>query len=64
MKFVLHSRDKINWLSLRRSGSRVFVVVVVVGFFFCARSNKHASLTPKLHDLPFSIREEVRFPFR
>ena len=49
MKFVLHSYDKLDWRSRSRG--------------FRARSVTHAQLAPRLHDLRFSIRNEVRFQF-
>ena len=56
VKFVLHSHDKIERLSLRRSRSRGFR----------ARLDTHVPL-PKTtrikHDLRFSIQNEVRFQF-
>ena len=47
---------------IKSTGSALGVLVCVF-FFFFARSDKHAPLTSKLHDLPFSIRDEIRFQF-
>ena len=49
MKFALHSYDKLHWRSRSRG--------------FRARSVTRAQLAPRLHDLRFSIRNEVLFQF-